>query len=139
VAWLCTSVARPISYASLVWLKRKQLKNAEKRLSHLQRMTYLCITGGMRSTPTSVIEVILMLPLLHLFIKQEARQAVNRLLGNGCSYEPNFGQSEFLIRMTDEMPLLLASRDEFVTPNIFGRKFPYKRELVYGMCSFGCI
>jgi hypothetical protein len=50
-----------------------------------------------------------------MFIKQEARQAVNRLLGIGCSYMQNFGHSEVLIRMTDETPLLLAPRDKFVT------------------------
>jgi hypothetical protein len=64
-----------------------------------------------------------MLPPLHLFIKQEARQVANRLLGNGCSYVPNFEPSEVLIKMTDEIPLLLAPRDKFVTLNIFGRKF----------------
>jgi hypothetical protein len=51
------------------------LKNAQKSLSHLQWMTCLGINGGMRSTPTSALEVMLMLP--HLFIKQEARQAAN--------------------------------------------------------------
>jgi hypothetical protein len=85
-----------------------------KRFSHLQRMTGLGITGVMRSTPTSA---------LHLFIKQEARQAANRLLENGCSYMPNFGHSEILIRMTDETPLLLAPWDKFVTLIIIDRKF----------------
>jgi hypothetical protein len=28
---------------------------------------------------------------------------------------PNFGHSEVLIKMTDEMPLLLAPREKFVT------------------------
>jgi hypothetical protein len=62
-----------------------------------------------------------------------ARQAANRLLGNGCSYVPNFEHSEVLIRMTDVAPLLLAPRDEFVTLNIFDKKFtvdfPNKRGL----------
>jgi hypothetical protein len=58
-----------------------------------------------------------------LFIKQEARQAAKRMLGNGCSYVPNFGHSGVLIKMTDEMHLLLAPRDKFVTLNIFDRKF----------------
>jgi hypothetical protein len=65
----------------------------------------------------------LILPPLHLFITQEARQAANRLLGNRCSYVLNFGYSELLIKMTDEMALLLAPRDKFVTLNIFDRKF----------------
>jgi hypothetical protein len=64
-----------------------------------------------------------MLPPLHLFIKQEARQAVNRLLRNGCSYKANFRHSEVLIKMTDEMPLFLAPGDKFVTLNKSGRKF----------------
>jgi hypothetical protein len=55
-------------------------------------MTCLGVTSGMCSTPTSALEVI--------FIKQEARQAANRLLGNACSYVPNFGHSEVLIGMT---------------------------------------
>jgi hypothetical protein len=42
VAWLYTSVVRPIlSCALLVWWQRVELKNAQKRLSHLQRMTCL--------------------------------------------------------------------------------------------------
>jgi hypothetical protein len=86
-----------------------------------QRRACLGITGGMRSTLTSDLEV--MLPPLHLFIKQETRQAANRLLGNGCSYVPNFWHSEVLIKMTDETPLLLAPRDKFVTLNLFDWKF----------------
>jgi hypothetical protein len=84
VAWLYTSVVRPIlSYASLVevWWRRVELKNAQKSLAHLQQMTCLGITGGMRSTPTSALKVMLMKPPSHLFIKQEARQTANRLLG----------------------------------------------------------
>jgi hypothetical protein len=139
VAWLYTSMVRPIlSYASLVWWKRVKLKNAQKWLFHMQRMTSLGITGGMRSTLTSALEVMLKLPPLHLFIKQVARQAANRLLGNGCSYVPNFGHLAVLIKMTDEMPLLLAPRDnlcdsKYIRKEIFCR-FPYKRGLVFGMC-----
>jgi hypothetical protein len=71
----------------------------------------------------SALEVMLMLPPLHLCIKQEARQAANRLLENGCSCVPNFGHSEVLFRITDETPLLLTSKDKFVTLNLFDRKF----------------
>jgi hypothetical protein len=58
-----------------------------------------------------------------LFIKQETRQAANRLLENGCSYVPNFGYSKVLIQMADNKPLLLAPMDKFVTLNIFDRTF----------------
>jgi hypothetical protein len=71
----CRSVRVEISgssYASLVWWRRVEKKNAQKSLSHLQWMTCLGITGGMHPTcptPTSALEVMLMLPPLHLFIK----------------------------------------------------------------------
>jgi hypothetical protein len=98
----------------------------------------LGIIGGMRATPTSALEIMLMLPPLYLFIKQEAGQAAHRLLRNRCCYVPSFGHSEVLIKMTDEMPLWLAPRDKFVTFIIFGRKFsvdfPYNKGLVNGMC-----
>jgi hypothetical protein len=70
-----------------------------------------------KRTPTSALEVMLMLASLHLFIKQEARQAANRLLRHGCSYVPNFGHSEVLIKMTDEMPLyIVGSKGQICDP-----------------------
>jgi hypothetical protein len=112
VAWLYTSVVRAIlSYASLLWCRRVELKNAQRSLAHLQRMTCLGITGGMRSTPTSALEVMLMLPPLHLFTKQEAIQVANILLGNGCSYVPSFGHSEVLIKITDAS--MVGSKRQF--------------------------
>jgi hypothetical protein len=118
-SFVCFASGRELEESWKSW-KRVELKNYQTRLSHLQRMTCLVITGGMRSSPMSALEVMLMLPPLHLFIKQEARQAANRLLRNECSYVPNFGHSEVLIKMTDKMPLLLAPWVKFVTLNIFG-------------------
>jgi hypothetical protein len=51
-----------LSYAALVGWRTVVLKNAQKRLSHLQRMTCLGITGDMRSS---------VMPHFHLFIKQD--------------------------------------------------------------------
>jgi hypothetical protein len=56
-------------------------ESGAEKCSHLLRMMWLGITGGMRATLTSALEVMLMLPPLHLFIKQEAREVANRLLG----------------------------------------------------------
>jgi hypothetical protein len=97
-----------VCFAGIV--EEVKLKNAQKMYSHFQRMTCLGVTGGMRSTPPSVLEVMLMFPPLNLFLKQEVRQVAKRL-GNGCSYVTNFGHTEVLFKMTDEMPLLLAPTD----------------------------
>jgi hypothetical protein len=62
--------------------------------------------------------------MLRGYVKVATLTFVHKTIGQaGGSYVPNFGHSEDLIKMTDEMPLLLAPRDKFVTLNIFGRKF----------------
>jgi hypothetical protein len=44
VAWLYTSVVRAIlSYASLVWWKRVELKNAQKWLSRVWELLVVCV------------------------------------------------------------------------------------------------
>jgi hypothetical protein len=48
---------------------------------------------------------------------------ISSLLGNGCSYEPNFRHPEFLIRITEKTFLLLAPKDKLVTLKILDRKF----------------
>jgi hypothetical protein len=80
VAWLYTSVVSPIlSSASQVWWRRVELKNAQKSLSHLQRMTCLGITGGMRSTPTSALEVMLMLYAVSFRVVLQCRDSLQEL------------------------------------------------------------
>jgi hypothetical protein len=101
--------AHSFVYASLVWWKRVKLKNAQTWLFHMEPLTSLGSTGGMRSTSTSALKVMLKLPPL----KQVARQAANRVLGNGCSYMPNFGHLTVLIKMTDEMPIV-GSKGQFL-------------------------
>jgi hypothetical protein len=74
----------------------------------------------MYSTPTTALEVILMLPPLGIYIEGEATYRLN------CSGEfirARFGHSEVLEKMTNEWPSLLAPGDKIV-PNIaFGRSF----------------
>jgi hypothetical protein len=114
-----------------------ELKNAQKRLSHLQWITCLVIIGGMRSIPTSALEVMVMLPHLQLFINQEAKQAANRLVGNECSYVLNFGHSEVLIKMTCEMSVLLAPRDKYVSLIYsIGNRMPCLPKLKYSVEIF---
>jgi hypothetical protein len=57
----------------------------------------------MRSTPTSALEVV---ATLH---KTRGWQILD------WYYVPNFGHSEVLIKITDELLLLLAPRDKFAT------------------------
>jgi ribonuclease HI len=73
VHWVYTMVVRPgITYASTVWWPRVRHKTSRAKLSKLQGLAYLGITGAMKTAPTAAIEVLLGLPPLHLAIKAQA-------------------------------------------------------------------
>jgi hypothetical protein len=99
VYWLYVSIIRPtITFASLVWWPGCQTASAKKRLSRIQRLACLGITGAMRTTPKSALEVLTCLPPLDLVVQGEARSAAHRLWSLWCwSYlHPNCGHSTIL-------------------------------------------
>jgi hypothetical protein len=63
VHWLYVSIVRPtVTFASLVWWPGCQMANAKKKLSKIQRLARLGITGAMHTTPTSAMEALICLP-----------------------------------------------------------------------------
>jgi len=61
--WLYVTIIRPsVTFASLVWWPRCQTASAKKKLSRVQRLACLGITGAMRTTPTNAMEVLICLP-----------------------------------------------------------------------------
>jgi hypothetical protein len=62
-----------ITYAGMIWCPRVEYKTSQVKLSKLQRLACLGITGAMRTGPTAAIEVLLWLPTLNLKIDAEAR------------------------------------------------------------------
>jgi hypothetical protein len=78
-----TVVVRPIiTYAAMIWWPSLKFKISQAKLSKLQRLACLGVTGAMRTAPTAAIEVFLGLPPLHLKIAAEARAGIYRL---GCN------------------------------------------------------
>jgi len=58
--WLHVSTIRPsITFASLVWWPGSQTASAQKKLSRVQRLACLGITGAMRTTPTNAVEALI--------------------------------------------------------------------------------
>jgi hypothetical protein len=112
VYWLYISVVKKTTQSSVVL-----------KISRLQRLACMCVTGSMRSTPTSALETLLMLPPLGIFIEMESRQAVYRLKRIGRFKQARVGHSEVFTNMTEENPLLLAPSDKIEPTNVFGRKF----------------
>lgn len=68
---------RPIIiYGSMGWWPKSQQARVIRLLNNVQRLACLCVTVAMRSTPISVIEVLLNLTPLHLNIQSEARSPI---------------------------------------------------------------
>ena len=63
VHWLYVAIVRPtLTFASLVWWPGCQMASAKKKLSKVQRLACLGITGASRTTPTGEMEVLIGLP-----------------------------------------------------------------------------
>jgi len=80
VHWLYTRVIRPsILHGALVWWSKVIQKTTQTQLGRIQRMASLAITGAMKSTPPSALEMLLNLTPLDLVIMAEARMALYTL------------------------------------------------------------
>jgi len=59
---LYVSIIRPsVTFASLVWWPGCQTASAKKKLSRVQRLACLGITGAVRTTPTNAVEALICL------------------------------------------------------------------------------
>ena len=82
---LYVAIVRPtISFASLAWWPGCQMAGATKKLSKVQRLACLGITGAIHMTPTRAVEALVGLHPLDLVIQGEARSAAHHLLSLGC-------------------------------------------------------
>jgi hypothetical protein len=87
-------------------------KRRHKQVSVTISAACMCVTGSMRSTPTSALEVLLMLPPLSILIEKESRHAAYRLKDTGRLNRAIVGHSEILARMIEETPILGAPSDK---------------------------
>ena len=108
VHWLYIIVIQPtISFASLVWWPGCQGASTNSKLSKVQILACLGITGAFRPTPTGAIEAHVGLPLLDLVTQGDARSVAHRLWSLGCSsyLHPRQGHSRILIRLQESDPI----------------------------------
>jgi len=80
---------------------------AKKKLSRIQRLACLGVTGAMRTTPTNAAEALMFLSLLELVVQSEARSAAHRLwsLGRRSYLHPNGGCSSILMWLQQSDPI----------------------------------
>jgi hypothetical protein len=108
VHWFYVSTIRlSIPFASLVRWPGSQISSAKKRLSRVQRLVCIGITGEIRTTPTVAMEALTGLPLLDLVIQVKVRSVTHHLWSLGCwSYLlSNRGHSSILTRLHKSDPI----------------------------------
>jgi hypothetical protein len=118
VHWLYVAIVRPtISFASVVWWPGCQTASTKKKLSKVQRLACLGITGALRTTPTGAMEALVGLPPLDLVIQGEARSTAHRHWSLVCwSYlHPQQGHNCILTRLQKSDPIF-NMRIDFMRP-----------------------
>jgi hypothetical protein len=115
--WLYVTIIRPtLTFASVIWWPGCQTATT-KKLSKVQRLACLGITGALRTTPTGAMEALVGLPPLDLVIQGEARLSAHRLwsLGFWSYLHPQQGHSCILTRLQKSDPIF-NMRVDFMRP-----------------------
>lgn len=124
--WLYTVIIRTqVCYASLVWWPRCKQVTTQNALTSLQRLACIGITGVMRTTPTSALEVLLSLLPLHIFIIKEAKLAALRLKSTGqwSLTGANVGHNKIWNEMVNTNPNFEMITDNMSNKNTFNLNY----------------
>jgi len=108
-----------VTYATTVWWPRVEYKTSRAKLSKLQRLACLGITGAIRMAPTAAIEVLLGLPPLHLKMEAEAQVGIYRLSCNE-QWKPRsiwYGHARNIRDMMKE-PILQMGTDKMIPRHV---------------------
>jgi hypothetical protein len=120
-----TMVVRPIiNYSAMIWWPRLKYKTSQAKLSKLQILVSLGITGITRKASTAAIEVLLSLPPLRLKIEAEARVEIYRLSFNE-PWKPKslwYGHTRIAQDMIKE-PILQMETDKMIPRFAFRKTF----------------
>ena len=82
--WLYTAIVRPIlSYGAIIWFTSLEVKQNRDRINRVQRLACKMITGGMRSTPTAGMEILLGMTPITDTVKEIALATSTRITKAG--------------------------------------------------------
>ena len=124
IRWIYTAIVRPmVAYGAAVWWPRADQKTVSIQLDRVQRLVCLYITGAVRTTPTSALEIIVGLTPLTLYIKQEAMLACYRLKTNFQWSPYRVGHASVQTLMELEIPASRLRNDHVVATYIFDKNY----------------
>ena len=130
IHWMYTTIVRPIlAYGCLVWWQRGEVRTVQSKLSHLQRMALMAMTGAFTTTPTAALEALLDIKPLHVHLKQEALACAYRLQVTGHWTRDLGNNAASHIRLWPEM---VAWDKDILAPSdmTIACSFPYRSSLV---------
>lgn len=124
IYWMYIMIVRPIiTYGAIVWWPKVQQKSIMNKLTSLQRLACLGITGAMRSCPTAAMEALIGLTPLHIYIKKSAATCAARLqLVNQYEHDDHMGHLDILNELTD-LDMFFRVPDVMPKELCFGRSF----------------
>ena len=124
ILWLYKTVIRPmVTYGAVVWWPRTKTGTAINKLQRIQRQACLAITGCMKTTPTAALEVMLDLPPLHLYVKEEAAMTALRLKTLALWKDSNTTHTSILDELFEDFPIMRATNDRIPKSFIFDKKY----------------
>jgi len=91
--------------------------HCNSKLSSVQRLAFLGITGAMRTTPSIDVEALICIPPLELVVQSEDISAAHRHWSLGCwsNLQPNRGHNSILMRLHQSYPIFNMGAD-VITP-----------------------
>jgi ribonuclease HI len=123
--WMYTAITRPIiTYAAIVWWRNCDKSNVRNKLTRLQRLACLNITGAMSTTPTAALEVLLNLAPLHIKIEEEAKMAALRLKGGTSPVSQKLKRHPAIAAATEHVNYQNMPTDSQMVMHCFNK--PYK-------------
>lgn len=138
-SWIYTAMVRPaLCYASLVWWPRVRVASMTVPLKKIQRLACICISGAIRTTALTALEVLLSITPIDVHIESEALLSALRLrdTGNWSSAPGRTGHSEIFNKSSLMSSDLCIRSDNFSTTRTFEQPFkciiPSKDAWVYG-------
>jgi len=107
----------------VVWWTRVDYSTVDKQLEHIQRIACLYITGAIRTTPTSALEVITGLTPLAICLKQEAMTACFRLRVNKQWKQISCGHARINRELEEIAPDTCSRSDSTIAQYVFDKNY----------------
>ncbi|XP_039958501.1 uncharacterized protein LOC120773580 [Bactrocera tryoni] len=116
-------IVRPIvTYGAVVWAPKAEQTTVALKLSKLQRLACVCMTGAMRTCPTAALEALLELTPLHLLIGQVAKYTLLQMTAEGTGIGKIIS-SQRMEELSGIIPLAPLPRDGINKKLNFTKKF----------------